>query len=104
MPRRRHRPGLGLAVADNASDDQIGIVERRAVGVGQGVAKLAALVDRARRLGRRVARNAAGEAELLEQALHAQRVPRDVRIDFAVGPLKPGVGHNPGAPWPGPVT
>ena len=33
VPARRERTGLGLAVADDAGDEQIGIVERGAVGV-----------------------------------------------------------------------
>ena len=56
-PRRRRR----------RSDEQVGVVERRAVRVRERVAELAALVDRARRLGRDVARDAAGERELAEQ-------------------------------------
>ena len=53
VPAGRQRAGLRLAVADDAGDDQVGIVEGRAVGVDQRVAQLAAFVDRARRLGRR---------------------------------------------------
>ena len=33
MPARRQRSGLRLAVADDAGDDQVGIVEGGAVGV-----------------------------------------------------------------------
>ena len=81
-------PGLGLAVADDARDDQVRVVERRAVGVREGVAELAALVDRAGRLGRDVARDAAREAELLEQLLHPVGVLGDVGVDLAVGALE----------------
>src|SRR5882672_8456773 len=38
--------GLGLAVADYAGYQQVRVVEGGAEGVGQAVAKLAALVDR----------------------------------------------------------
>ena len=48
LPRALERPGLGLAVADDAGDQQVGVVERRAEGVHERVAELAALVDRAR--------------------------------------------------------
>ena len=48
VPAGGERAGLGLAVADDAGDDQVGVVERGAVGVRQRVAELAALVDRAR--------------------------------------------------------
>ena len=75
-PARVEGPGLGLAVADDAGDDEPGVVERRAVGVHERVPQLAALVDRARRLGCRVRRDAAGERELAEQATHALAVGR----------------------------
>ena len=71
VPARRQRPGLRLAVADDAGDDQVGVVEGGPVGVRQGVAELAALVDRAGRLRRDVAGDAARERELREEALHA---------------------------------
>ena len=79
MPARRERPGLRLAVADDAADEQVGVVERGAVGVHERVAELAALVDRAGRLRRRVARDAARERELAEQPAQALGVARDRR-------------------------
>ena len=94
MPAGRQRAGLGLAVADHAGDDQVRIVEGRAVGVRERIAQLAALVDRARRLGRDVAGNAAGKRELREQPLHPLFVLRDVRIHLAVGALEIRVGHQ----------
>ena len=59
VPARGQRAGLGLAVADDAGDDQIGVVERGPEGVAEAVAQLAPFVDRARRLRRDVAGNAA---------------------------------------------
>ena len=94
VPRRRQRAGLRLAVADDAGHQQAGVVERRPEGVGQRVAQLAPLVDRARRLRRGVARDAAGEGELAEQPLHPVAVPGHRRIHLAVGPLQPRVGHH----------
>ena len=79
------------------ADEQVGVVERRAVGVDERVAELAALVDRARRLGRDVARDAAGEGELPEQPPQALLVGRHVGIDLGVGALEVGVGHEAGA-------
>ena len=102
MPRSRERPGFGLAVADHASRDQVWIVEHRAIGVGYRITKLAAFVDRAGRLGRGVTRDAAGEAELPEQPLHARRTARNVRINFAVGSFEPGVCQNAGGAVAGP--
>ena len=94
VPAGGERPGLGLAVADDAGDDQVRVVERGPVGVAQGVAELAALVDAAGRLRGDVAGDAAGEAELLEQPLHPLRVLADVRVDLAVGAFEVGVGDQ----------
>ena len=102
VPARRQRPGLGLAVADDAADEQVGVVEGRSVGVDQRVAQLAALVDRARRLGRDVAGDAAGEGELAEQPPQALLVGRHARVDLAVGALEVGAGHEAGPAVPGP--
>ncbi len=75
MPARRQRAGLRLAVADDAGHDETGIVERRAVRMREGIAELAALVDRARGLRGDVARHPARERELAEQLVHAGRIP-----------------------------
>ncbi len=96
VPGRRQRPRLGLAVPDDAGDQQAGVVEGGSVGVGQGVAELAAFMDGARRLGCHVARHAAGEGELPEQRAHADRVPRDARVGLGVRALQPGVGEDRG--------
>ena len=101
MPARGQRSGLGFAVADDAGDDQIGIVEGRAIGVREGVAELAAFVDRAGRLRRHVAGDAAGERELGEEPLHALFVRGDVRIDLAVGSLEIGVRDQARPAMPG---
>ena len=103
VPARRKRPGLRFAVADDAGHDQVGIVERRAEGMRERIAELAAFVDRAGRLRRHVAGNAARERELGEKTLHALFVLRDVRIDLAVGSFEIGVGDQAGPPCPGPV-
>ena len=94
MPARGQRAGLGLAVADDAGDDQVGVVEHRAKGMAQAVAQLAPFVDRAGRLGRHVAGNAAGKRELLEQPLQPRLVLGDVRVELAVGPFQIRVGHQ----------
>ena len=101
MPARRQRPRFRLAVADDTSNNQIGVVERRAVGMRDGIAKLATLVNRTGRLRRHVAWDAAGERELSEKALHALLVGRDVRINLAVGSLEISVGDQAGPAMPG---
>ena len=101
MPARGERPRLGLPVTDDAGDDQVRIIESRAMRVRKRIAEFAAFVDRAWRLGRHMARNSAGKRKLGEEALHALLVPGNIRIDFAVGPLEIGVGDDPRAPVAG---
>ncbi|MGY4458208.1 hypothetical protein ACVWYI_002168 [Bradyrhizobium sp. LB13.1] len=97
VPGRRERAGLGLAVANDTGDDQVGIVEGRAVGMHQRVTELAAFMDRARRFRRRVAGNAAGEGELSEQLAQSVRIACDIGIDLAVAAFEIGVGDHAGA-------
>ena len=47
VPGRGERSAFRLAIADHAGDDQVGVVERGAVGVREGVPELAPLVDAA---------------------------------------------------------
>src|SRR4029450_7294329 len=70
MPRRGEGPGLRLAVTHDARNDEIAVVERHAVGVGETVAKLAAFVDGTGRFRSNVAPDMAWERELLEELLH----------------------------------
>ena len=103
VPARCQRSGLGLAIADDAGDDQVRIVERCAIGMRQGIAEFAALVDGAGCLRRDVTGNAAGKRELREQALHPLFVAGDVRIYLAVGAFQVGVRDQgrPAVPWAG---
>ena len=97
MPARRQRSGLGLAIADDATDHQVGIVECRAVRVRERVAELAPLMDRARCLGRHMTGDPARERELAKQPAHPVDIAADRWIDLAVGALEIGVSHDPGA-------
>ena len=101
MPARGHGPRFRFAIAHHRGDDEVGIVEGRAIGVRERIAKLAALVDRAWRLGRDMARNPAGKRELSEEPLHALHVLRDVGIDFAVRAFEICVGDQSRSPMPG---
>src|SRR5579862_4348176 len=83
VPARRQWPSLRFTVSDHARDDQLRVVEGCAERVGEAVPELAALVDRARRLGRNVAWNAAGEGELLEESPQSFLVLRDGGIELA---------------------
>ena len=97
VPAGRQGAGLGLAVADDGRDEQVRVVERRAVGVREHVAELAALVDRPGGLGCDVARDAAGEGELAEEPAQALGVLGDVGVDLRVGAVEVGRGDQPGA-------
>jgi hypothetical protein len=88
VPARREGARFGLAVADHAADDQIGVVEGGAEGVQEGVAELTTLVDRTRGLGGDVARDAARIRELGEEPGEAVDVAADRRIDLGIGALE----------------
>ena len=94
MPARRQRTGLGLAVPDDAEDRQVSIVERRAVCMEQRVTELTSLVDRARRLRRVVARDAAGKRKLTEQLAQTGLVQRDVRVALRVRAFEIRIRHS----------
>src|ERR1700679_1188325 len=101
MPARRERAGLGFAVADHASDNQVRIVEYCAVGVSQGVAELTTFVNGARRLGRGMAWNAVRPGELAEQPLNAVGAALYVRVALGIGAFEIGICHEPRPTMPG---
>ncbi len=101
VPGGGERSGLRLAVADDTGDQQVRVVECGAVGMGEGVAQFAALVDGTGRLRCDVAGHAAGEGELSEQQLHARLVPADVGVRLRVTALQPGVGEDGRTAVPG---
>ena len=94
MPCGGQRAGLGFAVADDAGDDQVRIVERGPEGMADRIAQLAPLMNRPRRLRRNVAGDPAGEGELLEQLLQPGLILADVRIDLAVRAFEVDVAHH----------
>jgi hypothetical protein len=95
VPAGGERAGLRFAVPDDAAHDEVGVVERGAVGMRERIAELAALVDRAGRLRRGVARDPAGEGELPEQLVQAALVGGHEREELGVGSLQVGVGDDP---------
>ena len=97
MPGGGGGAGLGLAIADDAGDDQVGIVEGCAIGVKQRVAEFAALVDGAGDVGGVVRGDAVGPGELAEEALEAVVIALDVGIDLGVGAFEIGVGDDAGS-------
>src|ERR1700740_1766753 len=96
MPACRPRSSFCLAVADDAGNDQIGVVECCSVGVRDGIAEFAALVYRTGSLRCHVAGDAARERELREQTLHALFVGRNVWIDLAIRSLEVGIRDQAG--------
>ena len=94
LPGALQRPGLRLAVADHAGDQQVWVVEGGAEGVDEGVAELAALVDRARRRHADVAGDPARGRELADQAQQPRLVGGDLGVELRVGALEVGVGHH----------
>src|SRR5690348_2496260 len=96
MPACGQWSGFGFSIANNAGDDQVWIIEGRAVRMHKRVAKFAAFVDRSRRFRSNVAGNTVGPAELTEEALDAVAILLNVRIDLGVGAFKIGVRDEPG--------
>ena len=102
MPARRKRSRFRFSIAHDATDQQVRVIKRGAVGMGDGIAQLSALVDRAGRLRRHVARNPAGKGELLEQALHALFGLLNIGIKLAVRALEIRVRDKSRAAMAGP--
>ncbi len=96
VPACRQRPGLGLTVPDDRADQQVRIVERGTEGMGEGVAQLPALVDRAGNLRRHVAGDTTGKGELAEQPAQPGGVLGDGGVDVGVRTLQVGVRDNAG--------
>jgi hypothetical protein len=97
VPRRGQRAGFGLAVTDHAGRDEVGVVQHGSVRVRERIPEFSAFMDRAGRLRCDMGRDAAGERELREEALHAPLVAGDPWIDLAVRPVEPRVGHQAGS-------
>ncbi len=102
VPGRGQRSRLRLSVADHTGDQQLGVVEGGAVGMGQRVPQLAALVDGPGSLRCDMAGNTAGEGELLEQRAHPGTVAADIGVRLGVTALQPRVGEDGGAAVAGP--
>ncbi len=94
MPRRGQRPGFRLAIADDAGDDEIGIVEHRPERMAERIAQLSALVDRARALRRCVAGNSSGKRKLNKELPKPGFILADVGIDLAVSALEVCVAYD----------
>src|SRR5664280_2298782 len=94
MPRRGKWSGFRLAIADDASDDQAGIVEHGPKGMAERIAQFAAFVDRTWTLRRCVAGNAAGKRKLNKELPKPGLILADVGIDLAVSALEVSIAHD----------
>ena len=94
LPGSRQGAGLRFPIADDAGDDQIGIVEHRPERMAERITQFTAFVDRARAFRRGVAGNAAGKRELLEELLQPGLVLADVGIDLAVSAFEIRITHH----------
>ena len=88
LPGALQRRGLRLAVADHAGDEEVGVVEGGAEGVNEGVAELAALVDRPGGGDADVAGDPAGRRELAHQVQQPGFVRRGLGVELGVGALE----------------
>ena len=101
MPAGGEWTGFRLAIAHDASDQEVGIVEGGTIGERQAIAEFTAFIDGARSLRRNMTRNATGKRKLREQFFHPRFVLRDVRIELGVTTFEIGVGHETRAAVPG---
>src|ERR1035437_1574121 len=101
MPGRGQRSGFRLAIADDAGDDEIRIVEHRPKRMAERIAQFAALVDRARTLRRCVTGNSSRKRKLNKELPKPGLILADVGIDLAVSTLEISVAHDGRAAVPG---
>src|SRR5664279_5131900 len=94
LPCSSQRTRFRFSVANDAGDDEFGIVERGPEGMAERVPQFAAFVNRPRRRRSNMAGNTAGERELLEQLLEPGLVLGDVRIDLTPGAFEVNVTDN----------
>ena len=85
---------LRLAVADDAGDDQIRVVEGGPIRVDQRIAQLSAFMNRARSLGRDVTRNSVRPRELAKEPLQSVAAALDRRIVLGVRPFQIALRHD----------
>src|SRR5258708_39757449 len=94
MPTCGHRPGLRLAVADNARREQTWIVEHRAISMGQSIAELASFMNRSGRFRRSMTWDATRKRKLSEEPFHSRVVLRNVGVKFGEASLQIGLRPN----------
>src|ERR1700683_4114828 len=94
MPTGGERTRFRFPIADHTAGDQIRIVKSRAIRVSNGIAQLAAFVDRTWRFRCAMAGDPAGKRKLLEQPPPPLFVFAYVRIKLAVRAFEVCIRHN----------
>src|SRR5580658_4446150 len=94
LPCGRQRTGFRFTVADDAGDNQAGIVEGGSEGMAQRVSQFTTFVNRPRRRRRNMTGNPAGKGELLEQLFQPGFVLADVWINLTVRAFEVSVAHQ----------
>src|SRR5580704_8746653 len=94
MPGGGKRTGFSLAVSYSDGNDYVRIVESGSVPMREGIAQLAAFVNRTGCFRRAVRANPAGKRKLLEELEQASFVTTLVGIDLGIVALKVAVGER----------
>jgi hypothetical protein len=92
LSQRTHR----FTISNHGQRDQVGMIIDRSERMTQRIPKLSTLVQRSRRLGRRVGSDTSREGKLLEESLEALDVFGDVGVYFRVRALEVAVGEDGG--------
>src|SRR5664280_2349587 len=97
LPATFEGAGLGFSVANDAGNNQIGIVECGAKRMNQRVTKLTTLMHRIRNVRPAVAGNPARRRELAEHESHPVFIGRDLRVNLSVRAFQIRTGVQRGA-------
>ena len=102
VPGASGRPGLRLAVADDAGDDQVRVVQRGAKRRCQRIPELAALVDRSGHHRREVAGKAAWPGEAANQSSEPFAIAAQLGLDVRQTAVDPQIRQVRRRPVAGP--
>ena len=94
LPGAFKRSGLGFSIPNDSRDDQIGVVESGAKGVGKDIAQLASFVNGAWGGHTDVAGDPSRGRKLAKQATYTLSILGDLRIGLRVGPFKVHIGED----------
>ena len=94
MPGGGERTGFSLAVSYSDGNDEVRIVESGSVRMRDGIAQLAAFVNRTGCFRRAVRADPAGKRKLLEELEQAGFVTTLVGIDLGIVAFKVAVGQR----------